>query len=315
MRHSSLGLVDRRGLRQVTAAMSLKAMIISTDRALFEALAAVMAQEGWQADRMDPAEEDDEMAAPYDLLVFAPHQGDDPELVEFSCAENFIGKPLLWVSNSAPPGMGVGLTRITRLEVLNRLPTMLSRAAAGAPLQPKSEISAPAVAVKEDGAGSKRELKIPTNLSADMIDMRPASVAAAAAKAEPEAEEAPEEEAAEEASAAATDDDEDVDWNALIPAEEDAAEEAVAEEEGESAPADALFGASVDEASEEPAASPSGAGDFGSVPPAAAEARIHVAEAKVGVAEAKAEVAQAEARLMMAEAALMKAQAQLAAFE
>jgi len=320
--------------------MNHKAMIISADRPFFEALAAVIKQEGWTADRMDPAEEDDELAAPYDLLIFAPKGDDVSQLVQFSCAESFRQKPLLWVANSAPPGMGAGLTRITRLEVLNRLPTMLSRAALGVSLQPKSEMSAPSVAVKEDGAGAKRELKIPSNLTADMIDMRPASVAAAAAEAAPvetelepstdaappsppesaaASDEAPQE--MDEESTVSAEDDGDVDWDNLIPAQETALP---AEEEMAETSRQAMFGAPVD-GGPEPEPEPEFVADpdpvqdaigSESIPPASESgARLAVAEAKVAIIEAKAEVAQAEARLMMAEAGLMKAEARLAAFE
>ena len=331
------GLVEAEPVGQVTAAMSHKAMIISADRPFFEALAAVIKQEGWTADRMDPAEEDDEIAAPYDLLIFAPTNEDVAQMVQFSCVDSFKDKPLLWVANSAPPGMGAGLTRITRLEVLNRLPTMLSRAALGVSLQPKAEQQAPAVAVKEDGAGAKRELKIPSNLTADMIDMRPASVSAAAAALEPEGEEAhpsvsdpvapeavvpvaaPEPVLASPAIADGPGDTGgDVDWDNLIPdSETPAPVDPAASEAGRAA----MFGAPVDA---EPVGDPDlkaaatamePAASAGSILPGSeAAARVAVAEAKVDVAEAKAEVAQAEARLMMAEAALMKAEAQLAAF-
>ncbi|MEC7750851.1 MAG: hypothetical protein VX405_05010 [Myxococcota bacterium] len=316
--------------------MSNKAMIISADRPFYEALAAVIKQEGWTADRMDPAEEDDEIAAPYDLLIFAPTDQDVTQMVQFSCVDSFRDKPLLWVANNAPPGMGAGLTRITRLEVLNRLPTMLSRAALGVSLQPKAEQQAPAVAVKEDGAGAKRELKIPTNLTADMIDMRPASVSAAAAAAAPatssddssaesllasvvETQE-PEFAAVESGHPEATQTaGEAVDWDNLIP--DQASQEEPDDRHSESS-REAMFGAPVDagqavtgeeEQQSTLDAAPS-TDALGSIPPGSeAAVRVAVAEAKVGVAEAKAEVAQAEARLMIAEAALMKAEAQLTA--
>ena len=68
----------------------------------------------------------------------------DADGAVFLCGR-FRDKPLLWVATNALPDAQV--SRITRLEVLNRLPTMLSRL--WGLLQPKAEQQAPAVAEKK----------------------------------------------------------------------------------------------------------------------------------------------------------------------
>ena len=137
------------------------AVLVSANRDLRSAIAAVLEQEGWRADHINPAtfESYDDDA---DLLIVAPSQGDEAFLSDLCCHDSLAGPPLLWVGNEAPPGLGASLVRITRFEVLTKLPNMLQRVELGVPLAPKVASNKPVADVVEGQVGFISPLRGPT---------------------------------------------------------------------------------------------------------------------------------------------------------
>ncbi|MEE2834903.1 MAG: hypothetical protein VYB65_02650 [Myxococcota bacterium] len=137
------------------------AVLLSANRDLRSAIAAVLEREGWRADHLHPA-----TFEPYedeaDLLIVAPSDGDEALLSDLCCHESLEGPPLLWVGNEPPPGLGASLVRISRFEVLTKLPNMLQRAALGVSLVPKGAASQPVADVVEGQVGFISPLRGPT---------------------------------------------------------------------------------------------------------------------------------------------------------
>lgn len=137
------------------------AVLLSANRDLRSAIAAVLEQEGWRADHINPntfeSYEDDA-----DLLIVAPSEGDEAFLSDLCCHDSLAGPPLLWVGNEPPPGLGAALVRITRFEVLTKLPNMLQRAELGVPLAPKVASNKPVADVVEGQVGFISPLRGPT---------------------------------------------------------------------------------------------------------------------------------------------------------
>ena len=140
----------------------LLALILSANRDLRSAIAAVLEQEGWTPDHMHPDSfepyHDDALA----LLIVAPSDGDDAKLSELACDDSLEAAPLLWVGNEAPPGLGANLVRITRFDVLTKLPNMLQRAQLGVPLAPKREPDRVGVDVVESQVGFINPIRGPS---------------------------------------------------------------------------------------------------------------------------------------------------------
>ena len=141
------------------------ALIISANRDLRSALAAVLRQEGWAPDHMNPQDFEPLDDKP-DLLIVAPNQGDDGALSELVRDDSLDAIPMLWVGNDPPPGLGANLVRINRFEVLMKLPNMLQRVQLGVPLAPKVEQAGP-VDVVEGQAGFMSPLRGPTGGQTD----------------------------------------------------------------------------------------------------------------------------------------------------
>jgi len=137
------------------------AVLLSANRDLRSAIAAVLEQEGWRADHVQP-----ETFEPYedqaDLLIVAPSGGDEAVLSGLCRHESLVGPPLLWVGNEPPPGLGASLVRITRFEVLTKLPNMLQRAELGVALEPKPAARKPVADVVEGQVGFISPLRGPT---------------------------------------------------------------------------------------------------------------------------------------------------------
>jgi hypothetical protein len=136
------------------------AVLLSANRDLRSAIAAVLQQEGWQADHLQPGSFEPYQDAA-DLLIVAPSDGDEAELSELCCDESLAKLPLLWVGNDPPPGLGASLVRINRFEVLTKLPNMLQRAELGVALAPKRQPAA-IVDVVEGQVGFISPLRGPT---------------------------------------------------------------------------------------------------------------------------------------------------------
>ena len=136
------------------------ALILSANRDLRSAIAAVLEQEKWTADHMHP-QDFEPYPDPLDLLIAAP-EGDEGEISELVCDDSLANAPLLWVGDSAPPGLGANLVRITRIEVLTKLPNMLQRAELGVPLAPKRAAAGP-VDVVERSVGFINPVRGPTS--------------------------------------------------------------------------------------------------------------------------------------------------------
>jgi hypothetical protein len=140
--------------------IALLAVILSANRDLRSAIAAVLEQEGWNADHLHPLSfESYEDAA--DLLMVAPSDGDEAALSDLCCHDSLAGIPLLWVGNEAPPRLGAQLVRITRFDVLTKLPNMLQRAELGVPLAPQ-RAPQPVADVVEGQVGFVSPLRGPT---------------------------------------------------------------------------------------------------------------------------------------------------------
>ena len=137
------------------------AVILSANRDLRSAIAAVLEQEGWRADHVHP-----HSFEPYedeaDLLIVAPSDGDEADMSELCCHDSLASLPLLWVGNEAPPRLGANLVRINRFDVLTKLPNMLQRAELGVPLAPKRS-NQPVADVVEGQVGFLSPLRGPTD--------------------------------------------------------------------------------------------------------------------------------------------------------
>ena len=72
----------------------LFALILSANRELRSAIAAVLEREGWTPDHMHP-----DSFEPYEeelsLLIVAPHNGDDANLADMACHDSLVAQLVL----------------------------------------------------------------------------------------------------------------------------------------------------------------------------------------------------------------------------